>query len=138
PIPVDLETIFQHWAGHTAGTSGDPEDEIAVRLRNSVLATDLLPNPVKVDHQYFDISGLARSETEEGQAETILWKNINTDRMSYESGRKKPAPGANLPQLKNEPAPIDRYAGSVLSGFEDAYHFLIRNRDAILEEGGLL
>jgi lantibiotic modifying enzyme len=40
PVPIDLETIYHHRAKIVAGDA----DEMAARLRVSVLATDLLPD----------------------------------------------------------------------------------------------
>ena len=101
PVPIDLETIYHH-REKIAAADGDDADEMAGRLRLSVLATDLLPDPVKVDHQYFDISGLARSEEEEGEAELIVWKHINTDGMDYSYERQRPRPARNLPKLNGK------------------------------------
>jgi type 2 lantibiotic biosynthesis protein LanM len=136
PVPIDLETIFHHQA--KAALSQEPRDEMAERLANSVLVTDLLPDPVKVDHQYFDISALARSEAEEGEPELLIWKHINTDGMDYDYARKKPAPAMNLPMLNGNAVSIDNYADCLLDGFKEAYEFLVKHKDELLDESGPL
>lgn len=137
PVPVDLETIFHHRLKTAAG-DGDDADEMAARLRLSVLSTDLLPDPVKVDHQYFDISGLARSEEEEGEAELIVWKHINTDGMDYSYERQRPPPARNLPKLNGKATVLNDYTSVILAGFEEAYRFLQQKADVLLEGNGPL
>ena len=92
----------------------------------SVLATDLLPDPVKVDHQYFDISAFARSTQEEGEADHVVWKHVNTDGMDYSYERQRPQPAHNLPKLNGKVAVLDDYTKLILEGFEEAYRFLQR------------
>jgi type 2 lantibiotic biosynthesis protein LanM len=137
PVPVDLETIYHHRAKIAEG-DGDDADEMAARLRLSVLATDLLPDPVKVDHQYFDISGLARSEQEEGEADLVVWKHINTDGMDYAYELQRPPPAHNLPKLNGQVAVLNDYTDIILGGFEEAYRFLQEKADVLLDENGPL
>jgi type 2 lantibiotic biosynthesis protein LanM len=134
PVPVDLETIYHH----RTKVDGDDLDEMAGRLRLSVLATDLLPDPVKVDHQYFDISAFARSEEEEGEAERVVWKHINTDGMDYSYERQRPQPARNLPTLNGKVAVLNDYTKLILEGFEEAYRFLQDKTDLLLDENGPL
>jgi len=137
PVPIDLETIYHHRPKIAAG-AGDDADEMAARLRLSVLATDLLPDPVKVDHQYFDISGLARSEQEEGEADLVVWKHINTDGMDYSYELQRPPPAHNLPKLNGQVAVLNDYTDIILGGFEEAYRFLQEKADVLLDEYGPL
>ena len=137
PVPVDLETIYHHRAKISDGY-GDDVDEMAGRLRLSVLATDLLPDPVKVDYQYFDISALARSEEEEGEAELVVWKHINTDGMDYSYELQRPQPARNLPKLNGKVAILNDYTKIILRGFEEAYRFLQEKADLLLDENGPL
>jgi type 2 lantibiotic biosynthesis protein LanM len=134
PVPVDLETIYHH----RVNVERDDLDELAGRLRRSVLATDLLPDPVKVDHQYFDISAFARSEQEEGEAERIAWKHINTDGMDYDYELQRPQPARNLPKLNGKVAVLNDYTKLILEAFEEAYRFLQDKADLLLDENGPL
>jgi len=134
PVPVDLETIYHH----RTKIDGDDLDEMAGRLRQSVLATDLLPDPVKVDHQYFDISAIARSEEEEGAADRVAWKHINTDGMDYSYERQRPQPARNLPKLNGKVAVLNDYTKLILGGFEETYRFMQDKADLLLDENGPL
>lgn len=134
PVPIDLETIYHH----RTKIDGDDTDEMAGRLRLSVLATDLLPDPVKVDYQYFDISALARSDHEEGEANLVVWKHINTDGMDYSYRRQRPQPARNLPKLNGKVAVLNDYTGLILAGFEEAYRFLQGKVALLLDENGPL
>jgi type 2 lantibiotic biosynthesis protein LanM len=137
PVPVDLETIYHHRVPLSAD-AGDDMSEIAARLRASVLATDLLPDPVKVDHQYFDISALARSDEEEGEAQSIVWTHVNTDAMNYAYERQRPQPARNLPQLNGKVAALNDYTRDILNGFEAAYRFLMEKAEQLADENGPL
>jgi type 2 lantibiotic biosynthesis protein LanM len=137
PVPIDLETIYHHRLKFAADGRDEP-DEIAERLRSSVLATDLLPDPVKVDHQYFDISALARSDQEEGEADAVVWTHVNTDGIDYSYARQRPPPARNLPKLKDEVAVLNDYTSVILGGFEEAYRFLAERSDLLLDENGPL
>ncbi|HUZ33915.1 MAG TPA: type 2 lanthipeptide synthetase LanM family protein [Xanthobacteraceae bacterium] len=137
PVPIDLETIYHHRT-KLSGDDSDDTDEMAARLRVSVLSTDLLPDPVKLDHQYFDISGLARSEEEEGEAEAIVWSHVNTDGMDYSYQRQRPQPAGNLPKLNDKVAILNDYTKFILSGFEEAYRFLQQKVDLLVEANGPL
>ncbi|MGQ0547937.1 MAG: type 2 lanthipeptide synthetase LanM family protein [Betaproteobacteria bacterium] len=135
PVPIDLETVFHHRAKIAADKGAD---EVAARLRVSVLSTDLLPDPVKVDDQYFDISALARSEQEEGEAEAIVWKHINTDGMDYGHQRQRARPARNLPKLNGKVTELNDYAKVLLGGFEEAYRFIHEKAEILLDEEGPL
>lgn len=137
PVPIDLETIYHHRVKIADG-EGNDADEMTERLRLSVLATDLLPDPVKVDFQYFDISALARSEQEEGEADLVVWKHVNTDGMDYSYERQRPQPGRNLPKLNGKVTVLNDYTKIILSGFEEAYRFLQEKADLLLDENGPL
>ena len=133
-MPIDLETIYHH----RVRIGGDSVDEMTERLRLSVLATDLLPDPVKLDHQYFDISALAHSDAEEGEADLVVWKHVNTDGMDYVYERQPPSPARNLPKLNGKTAVLDGYTSIILEGFEEAYRFLQQHADLLLDETGPL
>ena len=134
PVPVDLETIYHHRLRFQTGNNDMNIDEIAAKLNVSVLSTDLLPDPVKFDNQYFDISGLARSEEEEGEADCIVWKHVNTDGMDYCYEPQRPKPARNLPKLNNRTNGPDDYTKIILEGFEEAYRFL-RDKAVLLLDG---
>ena len=135
PVPIDLETICHH---RVKIDGGDALDEMTERLRLSVLATDLLPDPVKLDHQYFDISAFAHSDAEEGESDRVVWKHVNTDGMDYVYERQRPQPAGNLPKLNGKTAVLDDHTSIILEGFEEAYRFLQQKADWLLDENGPL
>ncbi|MGQ0683059.1 MAG: type 2 lanthipeptide synthetase LanM family protein [Bradyrhizobium sp.] len=133
PVPIDLETICHHRI-----EIGGAPDEMTERLRLSVLGTDLLPDPVKLGHQYFDISAFAHSDAEEGEADVLIWKYVNTDGMDYVYERQRPQTAGNLPKLNGKTAILDDYTDIILEGFEEAYRFLQQKSDLLLDENGPL
>jgi len=134
PVPIDLETICHH----RMRIGGGAPDEMTERLRLSVLGTDLLPDPVKLDHEYFDISGFAHSDAEEGEADVVTWKYVNTDGMDYVYERQRAKAAGNLPKLNGKTAVLDGYTDIILAGFEEAYRFLQQKTDLLLDENGPL
>lgn len=135
PVPIDLETVFHH---RIVADGNGEVDEMAGRLRVSVLSTDLLPDPVKTDHQYFDVSAFARSETEEGESDVVVWKNVNTDAMDYAWERQRPRAARNLPRFNGGVVPLNDYTSSILHGFEEAFRFLQQNASLLCSEDGPL
>lgn len=137
PVPVDLETIYHHAAENPAA---DPEltDAVAQLLRDSVLRTHLLPNPVKLHGRYFDISGLTRSAEEEDDFELLTWKNVNTDAMDYTYQKIKPQFAANLPRLKGKYLSPDNYIGEMVEGFREIYGLWLDHQEVLLGAGSPL
>jgi type 2 lantibiotic biosynthesis protein LanM len=137
PVPVDLETIYHHSA---EGLAQDTEltDVVAQRLRNSVLSTHLLPNPVKSHGQYIDISGIARSAEGEGYFELLTWKNVNTDDMDYSYQKIKPQFSDNLPRFEEKYLSPDNYVGEIVEGFRKMYRLLLDQKEVLLAEGSPL
>jgi len=135
PVPIDLETICHH---RMEIGSGDALDELTERLRLSVLGTDLLPDPVKLDDEYFDISAFAHSDAEEGEADQLIWKHVNTDGMDYVYERQRPQTAGNLPKLNGKTAVLDDHTDIILEGFEEAYRLLQQKADLLLDENAPL
>jgi len=134
PVPVDLETIYHHVV-ENAIENPDLTDSVTALLRNSVLATDLLPNPVKINDSYYDISAIARSAEEGNDFEVLCWKHINTDGLCYAYEKIKPGQADNLPRFQDRHLAPDNYVGEVVEGFSDMYKLLCRKREEFLAEG---
>ena len=134
PVPVDLETIYHHLSENLVE---DPEltDAVTSRLRDSVLSTHLLPNPVKVNDRYYDISAIARSAEEGSDFEFLTWKNVNTDSMDYNYQKIKPQPADNLPRFQDKYVSPDGYVGEIVEGFRQMYRLLFEHKETLLTRG---
>lgn len=137
PVPVDLETIFHH---HPDVSAEDPTlaEPVAARLRDSVLRTHFLPNPVKLNDRYYDISAIARSVENTGRFEVLTWVAINTDQMDYRTASIAPPTAANLPRLNGRPVAVDTHVGDIVDGFREMYRLLLSLRGELLDEAGVL
>ncbi len=134
PVPVDLETIYHH-VTENAAEDAELTDAVAGRLRGSVLATHFLPNPVKVNDRYYDISAIARSAEEEDKFEILWWRHINTDGLGYDYETVTPKPADNLPRFLDRYLSPDNNVEEIVEGFREMYQLLCRHREEVLAEG---
>lgn len=131
PVPIDLETIYHPVQ---SSTSID-EDPIAEKLRQSVLRTDILPNPVKFLGDYYDISAVGhRKEGMEGP-KAQEWRYINTDKMSVAVAGVHNHGAQSLPRLDTQVVDPREYISALTRGFQEIYLFLVRERVRLLEGG---
>ena len=137
PVPVDLETIF-HQATEYPMEDAELTDVLAQRLRESVLRAHILPNVIKRNKQYFDISAISRSRESVEDFEFPVWKNVNADKMDYRYERTAGRAADNLPRLRGEFCSPDVYTGDIVDGFEALYRFLLAAKENLIKEGGRL
>jgi len=135
PVPVDLETIYHHLALSPAEDT-DLTDAVSELLRDSVLATHLLPNPVKSPGQYIDISGLTHSA--EDEYELLTWKNVNTDGMDYSYEIVKSQFSENMPRFNEKYASPDDHVEEIAAGFRQMYRLLAEHKGILLAESSPL
>ncbi|MEH2382707.1 MAG: type 2 lanthipeptide synthetase LanM family protein [Nostoc sp.] len=134
-VLIDMETVMQHQAKLMA----DFQDENAATLAtnqifNSVLSTGLLPMwQFGEDNSIVsDFSGLGSVEIQPIAVPMPVWKFINTDDM-YQGYEKIDRPvEANIPILNGVALSPNNYINELVSGFEQMYRFLIREREALL------
>ncbi|SON63882.1 hypothetical protein MSIMFI_05413 [Mycobacterium simulans] len=127
PVPIDLEMILQ--AAEPPGLDADEGvgrafDAAMEKLRDSVLATGLLPTYGKHSDSVVSIGGVASNATPRFK---LTWTDINSDEM-------RPAKVAdidtisNLPHAQGRHAQLGDYIDDFRSGFTDYAMFLQRQR----------
>jgi type 2 lantibiotic biosynthesis protein LanM len=136
PVPIDLETIYHH-APEVFAEAADPVDPAAERLQDSVLRTEILPNPVRLNDRYYEISAIGR-QTEEAQSpEMLTWKNVNADGMAYEMGEIPFRAAENIPSIGDRALDPTDHVGELVQGFQQMYRLLIERRQTLLAEESL-
>jgi type 2 lantibiotic biosynthesis protein LanM len=141
-VLVDMETLMHHEASEFTGSSEATAalDSAHQKLFDSVLRSGLLPRWefTQDNRMVYDVSGLGSVGSEESTAIVQRWKFVNTDDMhlGYE---KIATPGkANEAILNGVILSPNNHIDVLVQGFEQMYHFLIEQRQALLSADGPL
>ena len=134
-VLVDMETVMQHEAKLMEDLLEESADVVATnQLLDSVLRTGLLPMwEFSGDHSIaYDLSGLGSVEIQPVPIPQPVWRFINTDDMhkGYETINRPLE--ANIPVLNGVALSPNNYINELVSGFEQMYRFLIKQREALL------
>ncbi|BAZ52082.1 lanthionine synthetase C family protein [Nostoc sp. NIES-4103] len=134
-VLIDMETVMQHQAKSIADFLDENAATLAAdKMFNSVLGTGLLPMwEFGADNSIAsDFSGLGSVETQPVAIPMPVWKFINTDDM-YQGYEKIDRPvEANIPILNGVALSPNDYINELVSGFEQMYRFLIKQRETLL------
>ncbi len=134
-VLVDMETVMHHEAKLMESFLAKTATSAATnQLFDSVLTTGLLPMwQFNEDSSIAnDFSGLGSVDVQPVPIPMPVWRNINTDNM-YQGYEKIDRPvEANIPTLNGVPLSPNNYIDELVSGFEQMYRFLIRQREALL------
>lgn len=127
PVVVDLETMLNAWA---------PADGTAPW---SVLNTGLLPRrQTGPDGRPFDLSGLCADSIRDPAIGRRAWVSVNTDQMHLSDPVAVAGSTANRPRLGDALPEVRDYLEPLLDGFREMYGHLLRSRDQLLRETGIL
>ena len=132
PVVVDLETIAQPVA-----RLGDGDDPAAEAVRDSVLATGLIPRFLP-EASLRNTAGLDPDEAVDTNAEIATFDDPNTDRMELRFRREETLEADHLPVVDGEVVPPAACRDALFEGFEAGYRFLVSNRTALLADDGPL
>jgi type 2 lantibiotic biosynthesis protein LanM len=136
-VLIDMETVMQHQAKLMAGFLDENAATLATdQMFNSVLSTGLLPMwQFGEDNSIAsDFSGLGSVEAQPVAVPMPVWKFINADDM-YQGYEKIDRPvEANIPILNGVALSPNNYINELVSGFEQMYRFLIRQREQLLAD----
>lgn len=134
-VLVDMETVMHH----EAKLMGDFLDETAAsvatnQLFDSVLRTGLLPMwQFGADNSIaYDLSGLGSVDIQPVSIPMPVWRFINTDDMHLGYEKIDRPLQANIPILDGQPLSPNNYLQELVTGFEQMYRFLLRQREALL------
>jgi type 2 lantibiotic biosynthesis protein LanM len=134
-VLVDMETVMHH----EAKLMGDFLDETAAsvatnQLFDSVLRIGLLPMwQFSTDNSIaWDFSGLGSVDIQPVPIPMPVWRCINTDDMHQGYEKMNRPLEANIPTLNGVALSPNNYIDELVSGFEQMYRFLMRQREELL------
>lgn len=140
PVLVDCETLLDSWP--RPADRREDGDRHRVRLnrliRDSVLATGLLPGLGEEGERLYISPGLGRTLMLLIRKRNNRWMHINTDRMAVSLVVFQRGLGDNLPCLDGVPVEMGEYAEPLVEGFCAMYRFLMAQRPALLASDGPL
>lgn len=139
PILVDLEALFHPRA---QGIDITKSDELASQMtfENSVLRVQLLPQRFLSNAKYegIEISGLGGKEGQLSPDRIPYLENIGTDEMRVTRQRMKMSGDQNQPTLNSIEVNVLDYVEEIIDGFTNIYQLLLRHRNELLLDNGLL
>lgn len=134
-VLVDMETVMQH----EASSITDILDESALlvatnQLFDSVLHTGMLPMwEFGVNRSIaYDISALGNVDIQPTPIPMPVWRFINTDDMQQGYEKIHTHLAANIPVLNGVALSPNNYIHELVTGFEQMYRFLMKQRKALL------
>jgi len=134
-VLVDMETVMQHEASLMIDVLDESAFLVATnQLFDSVLRTGLLPMwefGVNTSIAY-DLSALGNVDIQPAPRPMPVWRFINTDDM-HQGYEKIDRPlAANIPVLNGVALSPNNYIDELVTGFEQMYRFLMKQRKALL------
>ncbi len=140
-VMIDLETIMHHEAKWMEELEDETAVELAMnQLSDSVLRTGLLPTwEFNIDTSIaYDVSGLGSIDIQPAPVPFPVWKSINTDDMYLGYERIDRPLQANIPMLNSQPLCPNDYLKELITGFEQIYRFLVKQKESLLAANGPL
>lgn len=139
---IDLEALMQPEGSPLKNSATETALELISEqaLQNSVMRTGLLPRWQLIgdSRTAFDISGLGSVASQLAPRPTARWQAINTDQMYLALVTEMMPAQANVPMLNGAPLCPHDYLEEIISGFQQMYRFLVRQRAAITAPNGPL
>jgi type 2 lantibiotic biosynthesis protein LanM len=134
-VLVDMETVMHHEAKLIANFLDERATLVATnQLFDSVLRTGLLPMwEFGVDKSIaYDFSALGSVDIQPAPIPMPVWRFINTDDMHQRYEKINTPLQANIPILNGVTLSPNNYIQELVTGFEQMYRFLMRQREALL------
>ncbi|GLV60052.1 lanthionine synthetase [Dictyobacter sp. S3.2.2.5] len=135
PVLIDAEALMQHRARVESINDGAQAQMLAHEMiMESVLHTSMLPGwQIDSDEeQVYDISGLRGPDELIYESKDLRWEYINTDRMTMEERTFTIGPSAEYLAQEGVSLRVEEHITDVITGFEQCYRFLLRQRAALL------
>lgn len=139
PVLIDLESLFQPRV--MGADIRQPDLRLASQTAtHSVLRVGLLPQRMlaKEGYEGLDMSGLGAVAGQLAPERAVRLDNVGTDEMRVAREQPELPDGLHRPRLGAEPVNASDYGEQIVEGFESMYRLLLREREALLTEGGPL
>jgi type 2 lantibiotic biosynthesis protein LanM len=132
PVIIDLETIMHHEGKNYENI--DPVTAFTLandHFRRSVLQSCLLPGWTIGSGSVFDVSALGGYGDPYANLESMVYKDINTDRMRIEVEKFKDIDHAHLPVLNGQKCLPVGFTSDIIAGFTSFYTLVLEQRKNI-------
>jgi type 2 lantibiotic biosynthesis protein LanM len=134
PVAVDVETLLPFRIDPPASTAPAVAH---LQLRNSVLATGLLPQwSIGSEGRCYETSGLGGIDTGQSPHRWPAFERPNTDGMQLGLAHTRVRAARNAVVLDGSTLTAHDYAGPIGRGFGDMYRLLLQHREALLHADG--
>lgn len=132
PVIVDLETLLSGSAMETQSLRIQTnEDE--VDARPSVLSSGFLPHwQTAADGHQFDMSALAADDAQDPGIRLPVWRNINTDQMTFADETGVETSMDHRVRLAGNYPSVSAHLPKIVEGFKEVYSLLLANRQKLL------
>ncbi|HZO72767.1 MAG TPA: type 2 lanthipeptide synthetase LanM family protein [Ktedonobacteraceae bacterium] len=140
PVLVDLESLLHVTLQPGSGRLGPAELLAYENVTSSVLRTLLLPYraPHEHDQPSPEISGLGGAPGQVVEGKSLHLSGFDTGELRYVRGQAILEGGKNRPHLNGAEVDIFAYLPFISEGFAHTYRLLLRHREALLAEDGVL
>ncbi|WP_414577939.1 type 2 lanthipeptide synthetase LanM family protein [Anabaena sp. CCY 9402-a] len=138
PILIDLEALFHP---HFERVELVKTDLLAYKkIAFSVLSIGLLPQRVYGNDEYegLDLSGLGSAQGQLTPYRAIYLEGKGTDEISLKRKRVEMPGNQNRPTYNGKEMSVLDYTDSLITGFTNIYWLLLKHRDELLAENGIL
>ncbi|HKS26453.1 MAG TPA: type 2 lanthipeptide synthetase LanM family protein [Pyrinomonadaceae bacterium] len=138
PVLIDLESLFHPRAEGVDTPAGG--GAINDSMGYSVLRVGILPQRVwfNADEEGIDLSGLGGQAGQLTPKAVPMWEKPGTDEMRLERRRIEMAGAKNRPAINGADVNPLQYREELVKGFTSVFRLLIKHRDELLAEDGLL
>ncbi|WP_276299905.1 type 2 lanthipeptide synthetase LanM family protein [Halorussus lipolyticus] len=132
PMILDLETVF-HPVRSDPYRLGD--ENLFDIIEESVVSTGIVPVDLS-DQNMEGVGGIDAEEAVQSEVVSRVFTDVNTDQMELEFENTVTIEGQSIPRIDGEPEGPRDYPDDIVTGFEEAYRFLLDARDRMLADDG--
>lgn len=138
PMPIDLETLFQ--PRKTEPTSPESIFIANQRIAQSVFRVGLLPQRLwrQGESAGIEVSGIGAIDGQIMPERVLTLAGKGTDEMRMIRQKIPLAKSQNRPRLHEAQVNVLDYKEAIIAGFTTIYQFLMKHREELLAEDGLL
>jgi type 2 lantibiotic biosynthesis protein LanM len=130
PVLVDLEVIQGARLMAEREVAGESPSSVIELLWDSVCRTMLLPTEmIGPEGQAYQGGGLASGAPI--PVRRLVFRNVNTDRMTLATEHQRVVPSGNLPRIGGHTVPASAHVEAIQHGFAEMYRLLRSQREEI-------
>ncbi|MBI5928040.1 MAG: type 2 lantipeptide synthetase LanM [Chloroflexi bacterium] len=140
PVLIDVESLFHPTVGGGKTRASDVDAMLGSKMEHSVIRVGLLPQRVWGNNatEGIDLSGLGGIAGQLSPHPVPTYEDVGKDVMRFTRKRVTMPGSSNRPTLSGQEVAVQDYVSDIRDGFIEIYQFLLRHREAMTTEGGVL